>query len=121
MVLVTASKLRRLLYLSFIGRVDVHELTKASADVASVLEDVGPGFRLLTDFERLESVELEGAAEIGKVMELCDQKGVSLVVRVIPEPSKDIGMNILALFHYPHRPRMVTCANMLEAREALSL
>ena len=121
MVLVTASKLRRLLYLSFIGCVDVHDLIKASADVASVLEDVGPGFRLLTDFERLESVAVQGAREIGRVMEICDQKGVSLVVRVIPDPSKDIGMNILALFHYPHRPRMVTCASMLEARKALSM
>jgi hypothetical protein len=110
-----------LLYLSFIGQVDVKELRNASADVASVLEDLEAGFRLLTDFERLESVALEGAAEIGKVMELCDQKGVALVVRVIPEPSKDIGMNILALFHYSHRPRMVTCASMLEARQALSL
>ena len=121
MVLVTASKPKRLLYLSYIGRVDVHELRNALAEVASVLKDLEPGFRLLTDFERLESVALEGATEIGKVMELCDQKGVSLVVRVIPEPSKDIGMNILALFHYPHRPRTVTCASTLEARQALSL
>ena len=121
MVLVTTSKPRRLLYLCFIGRVEVHQLMNASAEVASVLEDLGSGFRLLTDFERLESVDLEGATEIGKVMELCDQKGVSLIVRVIPEPSKDIGMNILALFHYPHRPRTVTCASMLEARETLSL
>lgn len=121
MVLVTASKLKRLLYLSLTGRVEVSELRNAVAEVASILEDLETGFRLLTDFERLESVAIEGATEIGKVMELCDQKGVSLVVRVIPEPSKDIGMNILALFHYPHRPRMVTCASMLEARNALSL
>jgi hypothetical protein len=121
MVLVTASKQRRLLYLSLIGRVELHELKNASAEVASLLKDLEAGFRLLTDFERLESVNVEGAAEIGKVMELCDQKGVSLVVRVIPDRSKDIGMNILTLFHYRHRPRMVTCASMLEACQALSL
>lgn len=121
MVLVTASRPNRLLYLSFIGRVEVEELSRAQTEIASALEELSPGFRLLTDFDRLESVALNGTTEIGKVMELCDQKGVSLVVRVIPEPSKDIGMNILALFHYHRRPRIVTCASMLEARQALSL
>ena len=103
------------------ARFDIEELSGAVAEIASALEDLGAGFRLLTDFDRLESVDLKGAVEIGKVMELCAQKGVTLVVRVIPEPSKDIGMNILSLFHYPHRPRMVTCASLLEACRALSL
>jgi hypothetical protein len=40
---------------------------------------------------------------------------------VIPDPSKDIGLDILALFHYRKRPRMVTCKNMVEAAEKLSL
>ena len=54
-------------------------------------------------------------------LELCDAKGVSLVVRVIPDPAKDIGMNILSLFHYRHRPRSVTCASMEEAARLLAL
>jgi hypothetical protein len=52
---------------------------------------------------------------------LCDQKGVALVVRVVPDPTKDIGFNILSLFHYPHRPPAVTCKTMVEAARLLSL
>lgn len=47
-------------------------------------------------------------------MELLDRSGVGTLVRVIPDPCKDIGMNILTLFHYPHRPRVMTCENMNE-------
>jgi hypothetical protein len=54
-------------------------------------------------------------------MELCDQKGVALVVRVIPDPTKDVGLGILSRFHYHHRPRSVTCESMVEAAELLSL
>jgi len=42
-------------------------------------------------------------------------------VRVIPDASKDIGLDILSIFHYRHRPRVVTCKNMAEAFKKLSL
>ena len=121
MLLVTASKSRQLLYLSFISRVQLADLSNVYAEIADALEELGPGFRLLTDFGRLESFDLDGIPVLGKVMEMCDQKGVSLVVRVIPEPAKDIGMNILSVFHYPSNPRTITCDTMLAACQALSL
>ena len=63
----------------------------------------------------------ECATEIGRTMELIDQVGVGLIVRVIPDPGKDIGMNILTAFHYPHRPQIVTCVTLVDAFRALSL
>jgi len=54
-------------------------------------------------------------------MELADKSGVGLLVRVIPDPTKDIGLDILTLFHYRNLPRMITCENMSEAAEKLSL
>jgi len=42
-------------------------------------------------------------------------------VRVIPDSNKDIGLNILSLFHYRHQPQVVTCKNMAEAARALGL
>jgi hypothetical protein len=61
------------------------------------------------------------STQIGKEMDLCDQHGVGLVVRVIPDPAKDIGFNLLSIFHYPHHPRMVTCKTMSEAARLLSI
>ena len=43
--------------------------------------------------------------------------GVAEVVRVIPDPQKDIGLNILSVFHYSRRVRIVTCESLAEAEE----
>jgi len=40
---------------------------------------------------------------------------------VIPDRSKDIGLDILALFHYRNHPQMDTCKNLAEAVKKLSL
>jgi hypothetical protein len=42
-------------------------------------------------------------------------------VRVIPDPTKDIGFNILARFHYRRNPRITNCETMMEAAKLLSL
>jgi hypothetical protein len=66
-------------------------------------------------------MDLDCAPEIGRTMELIDQKGVSMVVRVLPDSSKDIGMNILTRFHYRSQPHVVTCCNLAEAFKKLEL
>ena len=122
MFLATINKPKQLLCLSFIDRVRLDELERVREQSALLLAELAPGFRLLTDLDRLESVDADCAPEIGRLMELCDEKGVSIVVRVIPDPTKDIGLNIIARFHYrKHRPRIVTCETMAEAAELLSL
>ena len=47
--------------------------------------------------------------------------GMAQVVRVIPDPTKDIGFNILARFHYHKNPRMNNCETMIEALKLLAL
>jgi hypothetical protein len=54
-------------------------------------------------------------------MDLIDQRGVGLIVRVIPDPSKDIGLSILTIFHYPRQPRIITCNTLAEAIQQLAL
>jgi len=53
-------------------------------------------------------------------MDLINQRGVSLIVRVIPDPAKDIGLNILTIFHYPRQPRIITCQKLAEAIQQLA-
>jgi hypothetical protein len=121
MFLATSNKPKQLLLLSYVDRVSVEELEQGHDDVVRLLDELASGFRVLADLSRLEIMDANGAREIAKVMELCDQKGVGLIVRIIPDPGKDIGMNILSLFHYRHHPRIVTCQNLVEAGEALAL
>ncbi len=76
---------------------------------------------MLGDLSQLETMESDCAPELGRMMELIRRAGAGLVVRVIPDPNKDIGLNILTLFHYPPQLRIVTCEKMVEAAQALEL
>jgi len=42
-------------------------------------------------------------------------------VRVIPDETKDIGLNILTVFHYPYHPHIVTCQTLPQAARVLGL
>jgi hypothetical protein len=121
MFLVTSNKIRQLLHLSYIERVKPVELQRGREDLKSLLAEMAPGFRVFVDLGRLEAMGLDCVPEIGFSMQLMDQHGVGMVVRLIPDPTKDIGLNILTVFHYKRRPRIVTCKNLLEAAKALAL
>jgi len=121
MFLVMTNKAKRLLYLGYIQQVRTKDIQRGLDELPALLADLPPGFHLLVDLARLETMEPACTTQIGKVMELCDQHGVGLVIRVIPDPAKDIGLNLLSLFHYRHRPQAVTCETMSEAAKLLSL
>ena len=121
MLLVTSNKSKQLLHISYSGQVRREELQSGREDLTTQLGELSPGFHLLADFSRLESMGLDCAPELGRMMELIGQAGVGLVVRVIADPSTDIGLNILTVFQDPHDLRVVTCQNMAEAARALGL
>jgi len=86
-----------------------------------LIADCPASFRLLTDLGRLESMDLACATELGRIMDLCAEKGAGKVVCVVPDPRRDIGLSIIALFHYRHRVRVATCKSVGEAADLLSL
>lgn len=110
-----------MLNVRFIGRVQLEQLQDAREDMTAELGALSPGFRYLVDFSQLDSMGLDCVPEIGKVMELVNEAGASLTVRFIPDPSKDIGMNILTIFHYPKDLKVVNCQNLAEMASALDL
>lgn len=121
MFLVTSNKPRQLLHLNYIGHVTPEELRRSAEDIQSLIAELKPGFRVLADFGRLDSMDLACTTEIGRMMELMDRSGVGQLVRLIPDPRKDIGLDILTLFHYRRQPRVVTCKSMPEALKKLSI
>ncbi len=116
--MVNASK--QVLYLSYIGRVTAEELKEGRKDLPLLLAPLKPNFRLVTDLSQLDFMGVECGKEIGKIMELCDQKDVGVVVRVIPDPAKDIGMEILSMFHYLRPPEIFICRDIVEAAKILA-
>jgi len=115
MVIASANKRKQLLVITFAGRVEAEQIVEQAKDVAALIEDWEPGFRVLADLTPLESMSVDCAPEIAKVMDLCAAKGVKLIVRVIPDPAKDIGFTILSRFHYHDKARMVVCGTLPEA------
>jgi hypothetical protein len=121
MFLVATNKAKKLLYLSYIGHVRAEELRRGREEASALLADLPAGFRILADFGRLDVMDTNSAPEIGKLMEEGEKNGVGMIVRVIPNPSKDIGLNILTLLHYKKRVQVVTCQTMEEAQRALEI
>ena len=81
-------------------------------------EELVESDNLIHVMRQLETMDPDCMKEIGRTMECIDKAGVEMVVRVMPDPGKDIGFNILAIFHYPRHPRIVTCKTMTEAARA---
>jgi len=119
MFLVASNKARRLLHLSYIGRVSVEELQEGSDELVALLSELPAGLQILVDLERLEAMDIGCANIVGKMMEVMEHHGMDLIVRVIPDPTKDIGFNIISRFHYRRSPRTATCKTMSEAGKLL--
>jgi len=111
---------RRLLKITVAGHSTAEEARSCLENLQSLLADIQPGFRLFADLSGLLSMPTTAAPYIGQIMESCAEKGVELVVRLLPaEPSKDIGFAIMSHFHYSPDIRIVTCATMEEAASHL--
>ena len=121
MFLATTNRHRRLLQLSYVHHVSVAELERGYEELKLLLPEFSAGYRLLVDLGRLESFDPAAVDIIGRIMELLEQNGLELVVRVIPDPSKDIGLKIIGIFHYHSKPRIVICETMAEAARILGL
>lgn len=120
MIAAEINKTRNLLQVTHSGEVTADEARHGVVQLEGLLTQLQPGFRLLTDLTQLTKMDHECVPELKRMMDLCNQAGVSLVVRVIPDPHQDIGFNIMSLFHYRHGLRIVTCETMAEAENVLA-
>lgn len=111
----TVDQAKNLLRISYSERVGLEETKRCAEKLQSLVLELQPGFRLLTDLSGLEAMDVGCIVDIRQIMKLLDKRGIGMVARVIPDPRKDIGLNILSLFHYRKGVRILTCATMEEA------
>jgi hypothetical protein len=116
---VELDKSRNVLKLAYSRQVGPDEAQACQERIKVLLPELRPGFQLLSDLSSLEEMEIACVPYIRRIMELCKQGGVGRVVRVIPDPRKDIGLNILSLFHYPRNLPIATFETLAEATAAL--
>ncbi len=118
-VTIETDPVQQLLTVRYGGLITEKEAQKTLNDAPAALAKLEKGFRLLVDLTELEKMDLACAPVIEKVMDLCQAKGVSDVVRVIPDPSRDIGLQIMSHFHYDSGVRIATCETMAQADSLL--
>jgi len=116
---VESDRSKRLLVISAVGRVTKKEVESVALRVRETMKEATPGFRVLTDFRWLEWMDPAAAVPLAEIMDTLAEKDVAAVVRVIPDPRKDIGLNILSQFHYGPQIKLVTFESLAEAFSAL--
>jgi anti-anti-sigma regulatory factor len=117
---IEASDAERLIKISWLGQVDLDEMRRCAEEIGVTSSKMRPGFRVLVDMTDLESMDYAGAPYIGSIMDLCVSKQVEHVVRVIPNPHKDIGMNIMSYLRYGSKVKVTICENLADAMEQLA-
>lgn len=117
---IETDKSKNLLHFVFSGHVTPEETRRWREQLCQFVVTLQPGFALLSDLSGLELMDLECVPDIEWSMEALDEAGIASVVRIIPDPRKDIGMNIMSRFHYRRHVRIVTCDTMEEALQALA-
>jgi anti-anti-sigma regulatory factor len=110
---------KRLLVIRYNGAVRGEETEKGLEQIRNGLAKLQRGFRLLADLSELQSMDVGCAPFIEKAMDMCNEKGASMVVRVIPDPHRDIGLQIMSYFHYSGDVQIITCQTLAEAEEIL--
>jgi anti-anti-sigma regulatory factor len=106
---------KRLLVISAAQRVTAEQARLAAERVRELLQDIAPGFRLLVDFRWLDSMDSEAARHIATIMDALAEKKIASVTRAMPDPHKDIGLNILSQFHYRPEIEIATFSTLADA------
>ena len=111
----------QLLSMHYSGHVDAAEMNACLDGVRELLKDVEPGLRVLTDLSGLEVMDAACAPLIGVIMDFFVEKQIASVVRVIPDPQKDIGFALMSHIHYGREVRTTTHTNLADAIQHLAV
>ena len=113
-------KAKNRLQFTFSGHVTAEETRRWREQLCQFVTALQPGFSLLTDLSGLDSMDIDCVPDIEWSMDALDEASIAKVVRIIPDPRKDIGLKIMSHFHYRPRVRIVTCETMEQALQALA-
>jgi hypothetical protein len=114
-VSVSTEQARRLLRIHFSGIVLPEHFAVFATQLEEGVSRLGRGFVLITDLTGLESMHLDCVPYVTGAMDLFLASGVSKVIRIIPDPEKDIGLKLLSIVHYRGKVPTLTCKTRDEA------
>ncbi len=65
-------------------------------------------------------MDTAAARHVAEIMDALTEKQVASVTRVMPDPHKDIGLNILSQFHYGPEIQINTFETLADALQSLA-
>jgi hypothetical protein len=119
MVSCSTDEAGQILTVSYGQHVSPKEVEECLKTIEEQMKHLKPGFVMLSDLTAMESMDEACATPLGAIMELCSSRGMTATVRIIPDPSKDIGFNLISLFHFQNPVRTYTHPNLAEAMKCL--
>jgi hypothetical protein len=119
MILCNTDESGEVLTMSYSRHVGAEDMRRCLETVRHLMDQLKPGFFVLSDLSNLESMEASCAPDLGAIMELCSAKGISAVVRVVPDPNKDIGFDLISQFHHHPPVRTETHESLAAAIKSL--
>jgi hypothetical protein len=120
MIKVSYDSALNVLILEYQGKHEPEHAEQFFVDIQKVMPKHGKGFRILTDLSGLQSMNPKTKEAIKKAMEFFNAQGVTEIIRVIPDPEKDIGFNIMSHFHYSKDVNIINVKSREEALARLS-
>jgi anti-anti-sigma regulatory factor len=120
MYVVEIDQSKRVVVITAAQRVTAEQAKQTAEEIRKLLEDVPPGFRVLADFRWLDSMDSAAAGYIAEIMDTLAEKQVASVTRVMPDPHKDIGFNILSQFHYGPEIQIATYETLADALQSFA-
>ena len=87
---------RNALSIAYRERVSPDETRRCAEEVRLALADLRPGYRLVVDLTGLDAMDVSCSPFIAEIMEMCNAAEVAEVIRIIPDPTRDIGLQILS-------------------------
>ena len=110
---ISANK-RNTIFIALKGDFNVEEAKELLGRIHEIVPTLQKGFTLLTDLTDLDSIALDARSFIEQAMDAFNSRGVARIVRVVPDSAKDIGFNIMSLFHYSKDVTILTYASFQE-------
>jgi hypothetical protein len=97
----------------------VSEAEEIYTNLETMLPKLKKGFILITDLSLLETVDYNVMSLIVKSMDLINSYSPSRIIRIVPDVTKDIGFNIMSVFHYSKAIKIMTLGSIKEAEKYL--
>jgi hypothetical protein len=119
MIEIITDEEKNLFTVRYHGHVTAEETAAQLQPMKLALDKMPPGFGLLADLTDLESMDPGCAPHIREIMDYANARGISAVVRIIPDPHRDIGMQIMSRFHYGGNVKILTTTTHEEAMKIL--